>query len=120
MSQSPPPNMIFEHITDQDAVEAAKAKSASRGQICDTFATRTILYPVEIERKAGRKETEIRPYVIMGQQYPERTWKKALDVEKRYPQLNKDYQAYLKAKKLPTSRKDPGNSLLNIVPIEDV
>lgn len=106
-----------ENITDAQALEALKGGSSARAQIADTFATRTILYPVEIERKLGEKKVEIRPYVLMGQYYPARKWEKALDVEKRYAQLNKEYRTSLKTRKLPTDRKDPGN-LLQATPLD--
>lgn len=105
-------------ITDEQAVEALKDRKGGRAQFADTFATRTIICPYPIERKLGVIEIENRNYVTMGQYYPKRKWEKALDVEKRYSQLNKLYMAELKARKLPTFRKDPGNSLLNASPIE--
>ena len=104
-------------ITDEQAVEALKTRKVGRAQFADTFATRTIICPYPIERKPGVVEVENRNYVTMGQYYPKRKWEKALDVEKRYSQLNKLYQAELKARKLPTSRKDPGN-ILNASPID--
>lgn len=103
-------------ITDAQAVEALNATVGGRAQPADTFATRTILYPVEIERKKGVKTIEIRPYVIMGRYYPERKWKKALDVEKRYFDLNKDYRESLKKRKLPVDRKAVANPL-NVTPL---
>ena len=104
------------NITDEQAVEALHSAGSGRAQPADTFATRTIMYPVEIERKKGVKKVEIRPYVIMGQYYPKRKWLKALDVEKRYKKLNEDYRKWLKANKRPTDRTEVANPL-NVTPI---
>lgn len=109
--------MNNDNITDAQAVEVLNSSIGNRAQPADTFATRTILYPVEVERKPGQKETLIRPYVIMGRYYPERKWKKALDVEKRYKDLNETYQKSLKARGLPTSRKERANPL-KVTPLE--
>lgn len=106
-----------ENITDDQALETLRSTIGGRAQPADTFATRTILYPVEIERKKGVKVTEIRPYVIMGQYYPERKWQKALDVEKRYAKLNKEYRESLKTRGLPTDRKAIANPL-NTTPLD--
>jgi len=106
-----------EQITDAQAVDVLKNRRAARAQVASKFATRTIIYPVEIERKRGVKELEIRNYVTMGRYYPERKWEKALDTEKRYSQLNKEYREILKKRRLPTDRKDPGN-ILNATPID--
>lgn len=105
------------NITDEQALEALKSTATGRAQVADTFATRTILYPVEIERRKGVKVTEIRPYVIAGQYYSARRWKKAQDVEKRYAQLNKAYRENLKARKLPIERREVANPL-NLSPLD--
>ncbi len=104
-------------ITDLQAVEALHEEQACRAQPCNTFATRTIIYPVETERRAGVKKIEPRIYVLMGSWYPERKWEKALDVEKRYALLNKEFRAGLKARNLTTDRKAPAN-LLNVEQVE--
>lgn len=108
----------MENISDDAALTALKTRRGGRAQSADFFCTHTVVYPVEIERKAGVKEIEIRNYVTMGQFYSERKLEKAKDVEKRYAKLNKAYVAELTARKLPTFRKDPGNKLLNASPIE--
>jgi hypothetical protein len=105
------------NISDEQALEVLHGTVGARAQSADTFATRTILYPVEVERKKGEKKVEIRPYVIMRQYYPERKWQKALDVEKRYKKLNEDYRKSLKARGLPTDAKEIANPL-NATPIE--
>lgn len=104
-------------ITDEQALEALTHRKAARAQFADTFATKTIVHPVLVERKKGSPEIEIRNYVTMGEYYPARKMEKAKDVEKRYAGLNKAYMAERKARKLPTFRKDPGN-LLNASPID--
>lgn len=110
-------NITPEVITDEQAVVALKTRKGGRAQFADTFATHTIVYPITVQRKEGHQEIEIRNYVTMGQYYPKRKMEKAADVEKRYSKLNKDYVAELKARKLPTFRKDPGN-ILNSSPID--
>jgi hypothetical protein len=108
----------IEVISDDAALEALKTRRAGRAQFADIFCTHTVVHPVKIMRKAGVEEVEIRNYVTMGQFYPERKMEKAKDVEKRYSRLNKAYVAELKARKLPTFRKDPGAKLLDASPIE--
>lgn len=108
----------MENITDDAALDALTTRKGGRAQIADVFCTHTVVYPVTVERKAGVKEIEIRNYVTMGQFYPGRKMEKAKDTEKRYAKLNKAYISELKARKLPTFRKDPGSKLLNASPIE--
>lgn len=105
-------------LTDEQALAALNKTVTGRAQVADLMATRTIIYPVEIVRKAGAPPSiEIRPYVIMGQYYPERKWEKALDVEKRYSGLNKQYKQDLIKKGLPTDRKAEANPL-NTEPLD--
>lgn len=106
-----------ENITDEQAIEAFKTRRGGRAQPADTFCTHTIIHPVAVERKKGVVTIENRNYVTMGEYYPSRKLEKAKDVEKRYAGLNKVYIAELKARKLPTYRKDPGN-LLNSSPMD--
>lgn len=104
-------------ITDEQALEALNATIAGRAQPGDTFATETVYHPVQVERKKGVKTIEVKPFISMGQWYPERKIEKAKDVKKRYAGLNKKLEKDAKDRGYLTYKKAPAN-LLNLEPVE--
>lgn len=104
-------------ITDDDALKVFTTKQDNRAKVADTFCTHTVKYPIYVERRKGVKEVEIRDYVTIGQWYPKSKMEKAKDVEKRYPGLQKQFMADLKASGKKNYRKDPGN-ILNATAID--
>lgn len=103
-------------ITDEQAIKALENARKGRTQYATVGVTRTILYPVDIEYKTGKKTTEIRTFVRQGEYCSPRQWELALQLEKQYPKLNKAYRDELKAAKKPIDIKMPNNPL-NATPI---
>lgn len=104
-------------ITDAQALDALNATIGGRAQPAEMFATHTVYHPMEIERKPGVKHIEIRPFISMGQYYPERKLEQAKDVKRRYAELNKTLEAKAKAAGYVTYRKAPVNPL-NVEAVE--
>lgn len=104
-------------ITDAQALEALNTTIGGRAQPADIFATHTVYHPVEVERKKGIKTIEIRPFISMGQYYPERKIEQAKDVKRRYSDLNKTLEAKAKAAGYLTYKKAPANPL-NVEAVE--
>lgn len=100
----------IEEISDDVAVGVVD-KVTRNVNIATKFVERTILYPVKVKTSGGGEEIEIRTFVRQAEYCSPARWEQALEVEKKYPKLNKKYSdALVKAGK-PVSIKEPGNPL---------
>lgn len=97
-------------LTDADALEIVKSNAQSKFRFCDTFCTRTILYPVAVQYKPGEFTNEIRAFVRQGEWVNSRTWERALELEKEFSGLNKKLAEELKAAKKPINIKAPSDN----------
>lgn len=99
-------------ITDEEALAVATSVyTDSSSKRATRFVPRTILYPVELEYKPGVKTTEIRTFVRQREFVSEHRWEAALEVEKKYAKLNKEYHDSLVRKGIEVNVKEPKNLL---------
>lgn len=98
-------------ISDSEAVELLSKTKIRRAQPARKFVRRTVVYPVVVYYRPEIPTTEIRTFVRQHEYCSESQWKKALEYEKQYPELQKTYRTALKAKGIPMEVKEPGNPL---------
>lgn len=98
-------------ISDDEALDVLLNDSSKKVKVAKVFVPRTIVYPVKVERRAGEETTEIRTFVRMFEYCSNTQWERALELEKRYPKLNKQYTEELKKRGLPVTSKEPVNPL---------
>lgn len=96
--------------TDADALEMIKAGTQKQFRFCDTWVPRTILHMVNIEYKPGVFTPEFRAFVRQGEWCHSSQWEKALEKEKEFAGLNKEYALYMKSKKKPLNIKPPATN----------
>jgi hypothetical protein len=98
-------------ITDEEALGILSKGIPTKSKLATKFVTRTIIYPVTVYYKPNVPTNELRTAVRMGEYCSPGQWERALELEKKYAKLNKQFVADLKARKLPVSMKEPGNPL---------
>jgi hypothetical protein len=98
-------------ISDKEAVSILNTTRGRRAQPANKFVTRTIVYPVTVFYKAETPTVEIRSFVRQNEYCSPAQWDKALELEKEYPELQKQYRAMLKAKGIALDVREPGNPL---------
>jgi hypothetical protein len=98
-------------ISDDEALDVFLNNSSKKVKVATVFVPRTIVYPVKIERRPGEETTEIRTFVRMFEYCSQTQWERALELEARYPKLNKQYTEELKKRKIPVTAKEPVNPL---------
>lgn len=91
-------------ITDKEAVLALHSKAERSNRYATKFVDHTIVYPVIRKRPNGTEEVEIRAFVRAGEYTSPHRYEKALEVEKEFAQLNKDYTQALRDAKIPERR----------------
>lgn len=97
--------------TDDGAVELLKNIPVNANRVARTFVPRTIVYPVMVEYKPGQFTQELRAYVTAENYVSENQWKVALELEKQYPKLNKEFRDGLKKQNIQVDFKEAGNPL---------
>lgn len=102
---------IKEEITDEQAVALLNSNVTTPLRVATKFVPRTILYPVKVEYKPGQFQDEIRAFVRQAEYVSPHKWEQALEVEKKYAKLNKDYAEGLKKAGLEVNMKEPANPL---------
>lgn len=105
-------------ISDAEALDIFKTGKSKRAKFATKYVTRTVVYPVEVYYKPNVPTREIRIFVKQGSHCSDAQWEKAQALEKKYPELQKEYRTYMKnTKGVAFEIKDRPN-ILQGVPVE--